>query len=133
MKMHIIYSHGFWTDNRHNLLMLLIYNWPINQHGRSYESLCNYKRNQNVTFFAFNFIKEQRTSFSTELWQEELCWGRELESWKTKKEKHQQKAFLTVWNTLIMIPVLFDIEMKPKLMIQEGNRSVYAAVTHAEE
>ncbi len=32
-----------------------------------------------------------------------------------------------------MIPVLFEIEMKLKLMIQEGNRSVYAVVTHAEE
>lgn len=40
---------------------------------------------------------------------------------------HQQKAFLTIWNTLIMFPVLLEMEMKPKLMIWWKPLSVWHA------
>lgn len=42
---------------------------------------------------------------------------------------HQQKAFLMKWNTLIMFPVLSEIEIKPKLTIWRKPLSEYALVT----
>lgn len=109
-------NHVNWTDIGQLISM------------HDYMSLSNYKRNQNVTFFALNLAKEQINLI--------FHWaltGRAVLRFSIRKlqakKMHQQKAFLTIWNTLILFPVLSEIEINPKLTIWRKPLSVYALVT----